>query len=231
MDSEIKHRKPHQDIRPPSSKGAEAALPGAGQGGHLRAHRQGRSGGLSPPGWGCEQVISHHLDVYGLSDHINPIKASCAAAMADTLARRKTGEPVFFYTWAPNWTIFKLKPGEDVLWINVPEILPAPSRKAGVERMTVTGVEGAVSEPVKLGFVVSDIQVVANSEFLKKNPPIRRFFEVFSLPLADINEQNTRMQDGEDSARDIERHVDAWIERNRTTWDGWLQEARSAASL
>ncbi|NIQ95138.1 MAG: proline/glycine betaine ABC transporter substrate-binding protein ProX, partial [Desulfuromonadales bacterium] len=28
-----------------------------------------------PPGWGCENTIAHHLDVYGLTDHINPIKA------------------------------------------------------------------------------------------------------------------------------------------------------------
>ena len=26
-----------------------------------------------PPGWGCEKVITHHLNVYGLGDHVNPI--------------------------------------------------------------------------------------------------------------------------------------------------------------
>ncbi len=182
-----------------------------------------------PPGWGCEKVTTHHFDVYDLGDHINPIKASYAASMADTLAEHNTGKPVFFYTWAPNWTIFKLKPGEDVMWINVPEINPTEAQKPNVARMTVAGVKGAVSDPVKLGFVVSDIQAVGNSKFLKKNPPVKRFFELFSLPLADINEQNTRMQDGEDSAKDIDRHVDEWIAKNKATWDGWLNEARSAA--
>lgn len=182
-----------------------------------------------PPGWGCETVIAHHMDVYKLDDHINPIKASYEAAMASTLAEYKSGEPVFFYTWAPNWTIFKLRPGEDVMWINVPETMPKDSQMAGRDRMEVGGVEGAVSDPVKLGFVVSDVRIVANKKFMAKNPAATRFFEVFTLPLKDINEQNSRMNEGEKAAKDIERHVDEWIGKNRQIWDGWLKEARKAA--
>ena len=183
-----------------------------------------------PPGWGCENVISHHMDVYGLKEHINPITASYEASMASTLAEYKNDEPVFFYTWAPNWTIFKMKPGQDVMWINVPEIKPKKSQESAVDRMTVGGIEGAVSDPVKLGFVVSDIQVVANKKFLEKNPAAKRFFEVFTLQLADINEQNTRMNGGEKSEKDIARHVDEWIAKNQEKWNGWLAEARSAVN-
>lgn len=182
-----------------------------------------------PPGWGCEKIISHHMDVYDLEDHINPVKASYEAGMAATLARYNNGEPIFFYTWAPNWTIFKLKPGKDVMWINVPEIIPEESQKSAVDRMTVSGVEGAVTDPVKLGFVVSDIQIVANKKFIEENPAIERFFELFSLPLVDINEQNTLMNSGEKSQKDIEGHVEKWIAQNQEKWDGWLAEARKAA--
>ena len=182
-----------------------------------------------PPGWGCENVIAHHMKVYNLDDHINPIKASYEAGMASALARYKSGEPIFFYTWAPNWTIFKLKPGEDVMWINVPEIIPKESQKSAVDRMTVSDIEGAVSNPIKLGFVVSDIQIVANKKFISKNPAAKRLFEVFTLPLIDINEQNTRMNSGEKSQKDIERHVNEWIAKNPAKWDGWLNQARSAA--
>ncbi|MBT8333691.1 MAG: glycine betaine/L-proline ABC transporter substrate-binding protein ProX, partial [Deltaproteobacteria bacterium] len=149
-----------------------------------------------PPGWGCEQVIAHHMKVYDLDDHINPVKAAYEAGMASTLAEFKDGEPAFFYTWAPNWTIFKLKPGTDVMWINVPEIMPKESQMAGKDRMEVGGIEGAVSDPVKLGFVVSDIQVVANKKFTAENPAARKFFEIFNLPLSTINEQNTKMNEG-----------------------------------
>jgi glycine betaine/proline transport system substrate-binding protein len=184
-----------------------------------------------PPGWGCENVISHHMEVYDLDDHINPIKASYEAGMAAALARYKNGEPIFFYTWAPNWTIFKLQPGRDVMWINVPEIIPKESQESAVDRMTATGIEGAVTDPIKLGFVVSDIRIVANREFIEKNPAAKRFFEVFTLPLRDINEQNTKMDDGEKSQRDIERHADEWIAENRGTWNSWLEEARQAAGM
>jgi glycine betaine/proline transport system substrate-binding protein len=182
-----------------------------------------------PPGWGCEQVIAHHMKVYDLDDHINPVKASYEAGMAATMAAYKSGEPIFFYTWAPNWTIFKLKPGEDVMWINVPEIMPKESQMPGKDRMEVAGVAGAVSDPIKLGFVVSDIQIVANKKFMEANPAATKFFEVFTLPLDDINEQNTKMNEGEKSDKDIARHADEWIAQNQSTWDGWLEEARNAA--
>lgn len=182
-----------------------------------------------PPGWGCENVITHHMEVYDLDDHINPVKASYEAGMASALASYKSGEPIFFYTWAPNWTIFKLKPGKDVMWINVPKIIPKDSQKAAEDRMTVSGIEGAVSDPIKLGFVVSDIQVVANKKFIAENPAAQKFFEVLTLPLADINEQNTRMNEGEKSQKDIEGHVDEWIAKNGDTWKSWLDAARAAA--
>jgi len=183
-----------------------------------------------PPGWGCEKVITHHFKVYDLADYINPIKAGYAASMADTMARYKAGEPIFFYTWAPNWTIGKLKPGKDVMWINVPEIKPKESQMAGKDRMTVSGIEGAVSDPLKTGFVVSDIQVVANRKFLEKNPAAKKFFEVFTLPLSDINEQNTKMEEGEKSQKDIERHAQEWIAANRDKWNSWLDAARAATN-
>lgn len=182
-----------------------------------------------PPGWGCEGIITHHFKEYGLKDYVNPIKAAYAASMAEVVAKHKKGQPVFFYTWAPNWTIFKLKPGKDVVWINVPETRATEAQAKALERMEVSGVEGAVSDPVKLGFVVADIEIVANHKFMDKNPAIKAFFKEFSLPLSDINEQNTKMQDGEKSAKDIQRHVDQWIAKNTEKWNGWLETARNAA--
>lgn len=179
-------------------------------------------------GWACAKTIAHHLDVYGLEEHINPIKAGYTASIADALARHQSGEPIFFYTWAPNWTIFKLKPGEDVMWLNVPEIMPREAQKSAVDRMTASGIEGAVTDPIKLGFIAADIRMVANKQFLQENPAAKRFFELFTLPLADVNEQNTKMQDGQKSQRHIERHAQEWIKENRETWDRWLAEARQA---
>jgi glycine betaine/proline transport system substrate-binding protein len=111
----------------------------------------------------------------------------------------------------------------------VPKIVAKESQKAGEDRMTVGAIEGAVSDPLKAGFVVSDIQIVANKKFLERNPAAKKFFEVFTLPLGDINEQNTKMENGEKSQKDIERHAQEWIKKNQGTWDGWLAAARAAA--
>ena len=182
-----------------------------------------------PPGWGCEKAIAHHMKAYDLGDSINLIKASYEAGMASMIAEYKGGGPAFFYTWTPNWTVYKLKPGEDVMWINVPEIMPSEAQKGSEDRMVIKGVEGAVSDPLKMGFVVNDIRIVANKKFAENNPAAKKFFEVFSLPLEDINAQNTRMNEGEKSEKDIAKHVDEWISKNKETWDGWLAEARKAA--
>ncbi len=172
-----------------------------------------------PPGWGCEKAITKHLDQWGLEDHINPIKASYSAAMADAIARYNNGDPVFFYTWTPNWTVYKLKPGEDILWINVPD----------KNEEAVSGIPGAVTDPIRMGFPPNDIVVCANKAFLKANPAAAKLFEVMSIPVEAIFRQNNRMQAGENTQKDIELHVTEWKALNADTWEGWLKAARKAA--
>lgn len=47
------------------------------------------------PGWGCEEVIEHHLDAYGLRESITHNQGSYSAIIADTIARFKQGSPCF----------------------------------------------------------------------------------------------------------------------------------------
>ena len=65
--------------------------------------------------------------------------------------------------------------------------------------------------------------------FVDRNPAAKKFFQVLKLPLSDVNEQITRMMEGQKSQKDIEHHADEWIEKNRSTWNGWLDAARKAA--
>ena len=124
---------------------------------------------------------------------------------------------------------FKLKPGKDVMWINVPEIIPTPGQEGFEETMVQSGVPGAVTDPIKMGFVANDISVVANLEFLEKNPAIERLFGIMSVPLEDIAKQNNKMFEGENSQKDIENHVDQWIEMNSQKYENWLDSAKDAA--
>jgi len=181
-----------------------------------------------PPGWGCEKVITHHLGAYDLEAHVNPIKASYSASMADAVARYNAGDPVFFYTWTPNWTVNRFKPGKDVMWINVPKIMPSPAQEPFKDAMVHRNVNGAVTDPIKMGFAGNDIVVVANNGFLKKNPAAAKMFEIMSIPFADISAQNAKMYEGENTEKDIARHVDEWIAANKGTWEGWLEEAGKA---
>ncbi|MBA2665863.1 MAG: glycine betaine/L-proline ABC transporter substrate-binding protein ProX [Trueperaceae bacterium] len=183
-----------------------------------------------PPGWGCEEVIEHHLDVYDLREHINDIKAAYTASFADALAAHRAGEPVLYYTWTPNFTVFELVPGEDVVWINVPDVNPAPAEADLAEFMVVEGLEGAVSDPLIMGFAAADIQAVANNDFLAANPPIERLFELIEIDLIDISGMTLRFIEGEDTDEAVAAMAQEWIVENRTVVDSWLAEARAAAN-
>jgi len=182
-----------------------------------------------PPGWGCELVINHHLDAYGLRDHIDPIKAGYSASMADALGRYKEGKSIFFYTWTPNWTVGLLKPGKDVVWIEVPHPSLPEDQKELEDETTVSGVTGCVDDPCEMGWPANDIRPVANREFLANNPAAWRLFEVARIPIGDIFAQNAKMNAGEDSPDDIERHAKEWIKNNQDMFDSWIESARKAA--
>lgn len=177
-----------------------------------------------PPGWGCEVNIEHHMDAYDLRDDVNPIKAGYAASMADAVAAYQSGEHILFYTWTPNWTVNELVPGEDVMWIEVPEVdLPDMSL---ADAATLEGVEGCVDDPCTLGFPANDIVPVVNSAFLDDNPAVGALLHAVSIPLADIFAQNAAMNEGDD---DIEAQAAKWIEDHRSDVDSWLETARAAS--
>ena len=179
-----------------------------------------------PPGWGSELTIDHHFDAYGLNEHVNLIKAGYAASMADAVAAYETGESIFFYTWTPNWTVNELVPGEDVVWIEVPEV-NLPEDMADLTDAAIReGVAGCVNDPCMLGFPANTIDAVANSEFLEANPSVRALLEAVEIPIEDVYAQNAEMNAGND---DIPAQASAWIEDNRALVDTWLESARAAS--
>jgi glycine betaine/proline transport system substrate-binding protein len=182
-----------------------------------------------PPGWDCGKVIAHHLKAYDLDRHIDLIQASYSAAMGDAIARYNDGEPILFYTWTPNWTLGVLKPGKDVVWLEVPFASLPDDQSQYEDATTVRGLGSCASDPCNIGWPANDIRPVANTAWLSEHPDIKRLFEVMRIPLDAIFAQNAKMYAGEDSQAAIERHVEAWIDDNRETFDGWIAEARAAA--
>jgi glycine betaine/proline transport system substrate-binding protein len=172
-------------------------------------------------GWGCFEAIEQHLDETGYGEQVEHLSAQYSVLMTDLVARYERGEPVFFYTWTPNWTVGELVPGEDVVWIE------APTHPHG--NAPIPGVEGCVNDPCHTGWNADDIKVVANQDFLDANPAAATLLELVEIPLVDVATQNLRMQEGESSQADVERHAQEWIDENRSLVDEWLDAARAAA--
>jgi glycine betaine/proline transport system substrate-binding protein len=184
-----------------------------------------------PEGWGCARVINHQIEAYGLEDTVEHVQGDYALLMVDVLSRYQRGEPVLFYTWTPNWTVNKLKPGEDVVWLEVdtPSLPEDQAEMVSEELVSVPNLEGCASSnnPCMIGWIWSDIRVVANSEFLDDNPAVRNLAEAVEIPFEDINEQNAWMEDNEArTEEEIRAYALSWVGENRALVDEWLQAAR-----
>lgn len=171
------------------------------------------------PGWGCEKVIEHQLDAYQLRDHVSHVQGNYSALIADTIARHKQGQPIFYYTWTPYWVSNVLKPGQDVVWLQVP-FSALPGSRAGTDTKLPNG--------QNYGFVVNTQRILANQQFIEKNPAAKKLFQSMKLPVADINAQNKAMHDGANKPADIEKHVNGWIQAHQARFDKWVADAKAA---
>ena len=81
-----------------------------------------------------------------------------------------------------------------------------------------------------LGHIPWNMNIMANNEFLKKNPAAHALFKVVRIPIEDVSAQNKLIYEGETSPEDIKRHTDAWIAKHRSAYDGYLKAARDAAA-
>ncbi|ADO47313.1 glycine betaine/L-proline ABC transporter substrate-binding protein ProX [[Enterobacter] lignolyticus] len=171
------------------------------------------------PGWGCEAVINHQIGAYGLSNTVVHNQGNYAAMMADTITRYKEGKPVLYYTWTPYWVSDVLKPGKDVVWLQVP-FSSMPGEQKDIDTKLPNG--------ANYGFPVNTMHIVANKAWAEKNPAAAKLFSLMKLPIADINAQNAMMHEGHASQADIQGHVDGWIGAHQQLFDGWIQQALAA---
>ena len=172
------------------------------------------------PGWGCEKVIEYQIDKFGLKNTVSHVQGSYSALMADTIARFKKGLPVLYYTWTPYWVSAELRPGHDVVWLEVP-FSSMPGEQAKIDTKLPNG--------KNYGFGINNQHIMVNKAFAEKNPAVAKLFEIMKLPIGDINAQNLRMRNGENTAADINRHADGWIKAHQKTFDGWIDAASKAA--
>lgn len=168
-------------------------------------------------GWACEEGIERHLSRLGLKDTVSHVQGDYSPLMGNVLDWYARGEPVLFYTWTPNWTLGRLRPGREVVWLEI----------EGGEADCLPDLPGCPGSPCCTGWSANDIRAVANAEFLARNPAVESLLRRVVIPIGDIQAQNARMIRGEDSLEDIRGHAREWIRDNRGEIDKWLREART----
>lgn len=167
------------------------------------------------PGWGCERIIEHHMDEYGLRDTVTHNQGEYNALMADTIARYENGQPILYFTWTPYWVSGALVPGKDVEWLDV----PYTSLPDGVEASTEFGGKN-------LGFAVDNMYILASDKFLADNPAAAKLLAAVKIDINDVSAENKLMADGESSSEAIDKHVADWIAAHQADYDAWLAAAR-----
>lgn len=172
------------------------------------------------PGWGCEGVIEHQLDAFGLRDTVTHNQGNYAAIIADTISRYRNGSPILYYTWTPYWVSGVLVPGKDVVWLEVP-FSSLPGERENVDTALPNG--------KNYGFEMNSMRIVANKQFAENNPAAAKLFEVMALDINDVSAQNMRMSQGQNSQKDIENHVNGWIQSHQQLFNSWISQAKKAA--
>ena len=168
------------------------------------------------PGWGCEKVIEHQLDVFGLRDTIKHNQGQYSAIISETITNFKQDKPILYYTWTPYWVSGILKPGQDTTWLQV-------TRSAHpVTKST------ELSNGANYGFNVNTMRIVANKSVAKNHPDVATLFSIMSVSVNDVSAQNQLIKDGQSTPADIKRHVDSWIKAHQETFDGWIAQAKAA---
>ena len=170
------------------------------------------------PGWGCEKVIEHHLDAYGLRDHVNNDKGEYFALMANTIEQYKSGKPIFYSTWAPNWIMSVLKPEEDVVFLNAPF-----SSLPGQDNADTEWADGR-----NPGFGSNDNYILVNKDFAEENPSAFAFMNGLHISIGDLSTMMERINNGEKAPEQIEQIAKDWVAANQAEFDALIATAKAA---
>ena len=155
------------------------------------------------------------------------------------------GVPMVIFVWAPSLHIARLRPGDNVYWMGVENILDDsnPTGIEGGEEHDQRGPDGnggyvsigadqcpsATEQPdgrCPIGWRAHHILVTANNEFLEANPAARALFEAVRLTPLDVSLAHAAQREQGAHPDDLAAQ---WIADNRDKIDSWLAAARAAS--
>lgn len=172
-------------------------------------------------GWGCHDIIEHHLDAYGLRDTVEHRFGEYDDLIkTEVMPRIEQRQPVLYYTWTPYWVSGELQPGIDAQWLAVPYTsLPGNN--------DITEADTTTTDNINSGFAVDQIQILANRDFIAAHPDLAAYFAAIRIPVREVSLQNQRMtESGESSLADIRRHAEEWVANHSSQFESWLDAAR-----
>ena len=189
-----------------------------------------------PESWTCDDIIQSQI-AFSEWENIDQILAGYDAMFAEAVAKANEGAPMVAYTWTPSSYITQLRPGDNVLWVGVEDVLDDsnPLGREGGEKWDQrpgTAALGPDSCPdaaerdiCQLGWVAADILVTARNDLLADHPAAAKLLEVVELNVVDVSLQVVAQDGGEDPVDLAEQ----WIANNQAKVDDWLSQARAAA--
>lgn len=196
-----------------------------------------------PESWTCDDVIESQIAFSGW-ENIVQIKAGYDAMFAQAKKAVDSDEPVLIYTWSPSHYLIDLRPGDNVVWLAVEDVLDDsnPLEIEGGEGLDQTpGVLDMQPEQCpaaanadgvcKIGWEPADIRVTANSKWLAENPQAAELFCAVELSAIEVTLAILEVSDsGDESEEFVANLASNWIRDNRTEVDQWLERARNASS-
>lgn len=182
------------------------------------------------PAWKCGDVVDYQVEEFGLSDTVRSVRAKYEPLVAEAFARADRGEPILLYTWSPSWIVYRLKPGENVVWLPIPyDALPEGVTKPKTHEIKdVAGCAGG-QNPCRMAVGPWNWRTLGNKEFVAANPAVKKFVELAKWPLDTWSKWEGDLGTGAKTNADMKKVADAWISENQAEFDGWLKEAAAAA--
>ena len=184
----------------------------------------------------CDDILESQIAFSGW-ENIRQVIAGYDVMFAEAASKIEDDEPVVLYTWTPSSYITRVRPGDNVMWLGVEDVVDDSNplgrdggekwdQRPGLASLDSDTCLYIVEGGCQLGWVAADILVTARNDLLDENPALKRLFEVVKLNVVDVSlqvvEQNTNDVDPDDLAA-------RWIEENSDQVDEWIAEALAAA--
>ena len=189
-----------------------------------------------PESWTCDDIIQSQIAFSGW-ENIDQVLAGYDAMFAEAVAKANDGAPMVAYTWTPSSYIAQLRPGDNVVWLGVEDVLDDSNplgREGGEGWDQRPGTAGLSAESCpdaaergtcQLGWAAADILVTARNDLLDSHPAAAKLLELVELNVVDVSLQVVAQEAG-DTPEDLAAQ---WITDNQGQVDVWLAVARASA--